>query len=1204
MSGTKITLLHISDLHERVVTPTTTEERRKLIVRQQAARQRVVGEPFDRIIDKVLQDGPIDFICFTGDLADWGLSQEYARAGERLDSWLRRLALPRTRLIAIPGNHDVARHIAKPAWEKISGLTEAELDVVSDWMSGGEPPRDVPAQLADDILERTSNFRTWLNDFRGDRELDPRSNRHGRLGFRYSPPDYPIHFLGLDSAWLAGKKDEIGALALTNGQLDLLCTGDEGAPLPDIRIALVHHPLSCLRDERAVLQRLPERVDLLLHGHQHHPLATRLQNPDRSLHVVAAGSIYEGDRTDQWINGFQRVDLELTDQQLQVDVRFYAWSEQGFWHPASGIYEAAADGRLSMQIDRRSANKSKPATRPSAPPAPSVDRPTRPPRNCPSWKPRLPADAAAPETWNIDVFFAFLSHILVHEDGRSVQLAEILDAVSSLQPSSIVTIRGAQGSGKSTLLAIIAEAMRRRAEDRNRPACKFVNLATYRDQRLGGDVPGVVVESLVDDFKALRLEIEASRQEYILVVDGITIDNEFVESCFLQLQALQQTVRIRGMVLAVRDSYEAVFTRKLKDLGYPMPAQRYGLATMRFHGEPSIGLLQEFINFASHLRGGSARATHADARQLMNRAKNLAFEPIDTHLLSKIFSKLHDKNYGQSWDIVEFLELYCSEQLTGTAALPANENELRRAACHAFREINGCADQSPLEASDAARKLVREHSNFRDFLAAWYIVDVLRRARLDDEARNALLRRDFLQIDLPETVNRFVKKLLTRNDETLRSVFATAREVHERAQPETRLFLYYVLGRVDRRATIASVKPFLAKVRDNLSVQNNAQESESQRTYRRAFFRTASISLIYLGDKPSLDQYIRHLIENHEAASINRGFHRIYYGDAQPNLALGGTRFRDDSNADWTQTREVLYSRIQHRLTAGDHLSDDDVLFEIRLFTLISFHQNRGIQHLSSEQVVRLRQVISQAIVKTESIELRSFANSFLIDLDRCSFSPWDLIIDFFGLKSLPRQGWLLRGIPVFNEPVAESVAEHSYLACLIAWFLLPESLDPPNPKYSKSLVIEMLLMHDIAEAFIGDQVVVSMDEKQRSQHRERERIAMEYIRMKSSSPGIQGATRAFERWSAFEERGGSDQDRDINERLAHDIDRLENLVQLWMYRKALQPSDVDEFRADLIGRIQTPIGKKLVEQLSTWTEQRTKVELRSATIPPGPTPR
>lgn len=75
--------------------------------------------------------------------------------------------------------------------------------------------------------------------------------------------------------------------------------------------------------------------------------------------------------------------------------------------------------------------------------------------------------------------------------------------------------------------------------------------------------------------------------------------------------------------------------------------------------------------------------------------------------------------------------------------------------------------------------------------------------------------------------------------------------------------------------------------------------------------------------------------------------------------------------------------------------------------------------------------------------------------------SAADLWKTLYQLKSLPRTGWVDRGIPA-NE--AETVADHSFFTMLIAWVVAhdDQSLDANK-------VLQLALIHDAAEAIAGD---------------------------------------------------------------------------------------------------------------------------------------
>jgi putative hydrolase of HD superfamily len=69
-------------------------------------------------------------------------------------------------------------------------------------------------------------------------------------------------------------------------------------------------------------------------------------------------------------------------------------------------------------------------------------------------------------------------------------------------------------------------------------------------------------------------------------------------------------------------------------------------------------------------------------------------------------------------------------------------------------------------------------------------------------------------------------------------------------------------------------------------------------------------------------------------------------------------------------------------------------------------------------------------------------------------------------LKEVPRTGWLDRGIPLEET---ESVADHSFGVALLAWLLAPLEID-------RARAVELGLLHDLAEAIVGDMTPYDRD--------------------------------------------------------------------------------------------------------------------------------
>ncbi|WP_437942820.1 metallophosphoesterase family protein [Sorangium sp. So ce341] len=135
----------MSDLHVRG--PRETEAWR---------RRRVLGEAWERNLDDLVKDGiPIDLVCFTGDVADHGTSEEYRPATEFVEATLGRLHVPKERFFVVAGNHDIHRRTNQAAWKKLRSLLfDVPAIERSRWLQGGKTPRGVRDKHREQVLER------------------------------------------------------------------------------------------------------------------------------------------------------------------------------------------------------------------------------------------------------------------------------------------------------------------------------------------------------------------------------------------------------------------------------------------------------------------------------------------------------------------------------------------------------------------------------------------------------------------------------------------------------------------------------------------------------------------------------------------------------------------------------------------------------------------------------------------------------------------------------------------------------------------------------------------------------------------------------------------------------------------------------------------------------------------------------------------
>jgi WD40 repeat protein/predicted MPP superfamily phosphohydrolase len=476
---TGLRILHISDLHAR-----GPREAKRVWKRDD-----VLGDPWRRNLEDVAADGrAFDIVAFTGDVADWGLAEEYARATPFVAEVIERLHVPRERLFVVPGNHDINRKLKKNAWAKLREGIFSLPRKISEWMADDRKAAPVGFRKSwrDDVLERQGAFWTWVEQDLGRGDLLPRNSPHGRLGYcaSTSAGGQPVHVIGLDTAWLAGDDGDAGRLWLTDDQIGLLSRDAQGQPLGGFRLALMHHPLSDLADAVRAGRLLADSVELVLRGHQHTPVVRTQNDPDRTYRELAAGCLYEGDEGNSFANTCQVIDVALDHEgrPQRYDIRFRAWSPRsGFWHDDSSLYRDATGGRLTWEHERPAsagpvtpaASVSVPAAVTPAPPIATAQPPVataqppvataQPPVTTaqPSIKPLPPPTSTAsggrtryatPASGLIVVYRCMAQAPQGFVERR--QLTEVVELLekSATSPSAVtVALRGSGGFGKTTL---------------------------------------------------------------------------------------------------------------------------------------------------------------------------------------------------------------------------------------------------------------------------------------------------------------------------------------------------------------------------------------------------------------------------------------------------------------------------------------------------------------------------------------------------------------------------------------------------------------------------------------------------------------------------------------------------------------------------------------------------------------------------------
>jgi putative hydrolases of HD superfamily len=187
-------------------------------------------------------------------------------------------------------------------------------------------------------------------------------------------------------------------------------------------------------------------------------------------------------------------------------------------------------------------------------------------------------------------------------------------------------------------------------------------------------------------------------------------------------------------------------------------------------------------------------------------------------------------------------------------------------------------------------------------------------------------------------------------------------------------------------------------------------------------------------------------------------------------------------------------------------------------------------------------------------------------------------ILRFAGdLKRVPRTGWLQRGVLPVD---CESVADHSYRMALMAMLFFPHM---QHPQIDTHRLCRIALVHDLAEAVVGD--ITPEDGVSKEEKRKLEREAMRKICGDRSD--------LMELWEEYE------MGETLEAKVVKDLDKLEMILSAEEYEKMKEQDgkeeiqDLEEFFEYVKDKFNTQEIKdramRLIEQRELRKEKKTK---------------
>jgi putative hydrolase of HD superfamily len=171
-------------------------------------------------------------------------------------------------------------------------------------------------------------------------------------------------------------------------------------------------------------------------------------------------------------------------------------------------------------------------------------------------------------------------------------------------------------------------------------------------------------------------------------------------------------------------------------------------------------------------------------------------------------------------------------------------------------------------------------------------------------------------------------------------------------------------------------------------------------------------------------------------------------------------------------------------------------------------------------------------------------------------------------LKKIKRTGWGYRGIKD-----GESVADHSYRTTIITMLL------GKNLGLNEEKLLKISLIHDLAEAKVGDLVVDGKGPKYDTTKEKKHELEVKAI--KEILVGLSDYEEYLSLWNEYEDKSTPEA------RIVAEIDKLEMAFQAIEYEKEGRTKiPLDEFLATAKKGITNPLLKQIIEELEKEREK------------------
>lgn len=732
-----------------------------------------------------------------------------------------------------------------------------------------------------------------------------------------------------------------------------------------------------------------------------------------------------------------------------------------------------------------------------------------------------------------------------------------------------LVVYAAKGKGKSSFLAILYYALRDRCINEGTPLPIYLNISrSYKNSNKNSDSLSSVdinfTESLDELYQAIS---NVPGNEIIIILDGLnksfTDSTTYKNKYFKEVLQILESGSVGKLVIGSRDEscFEDSFVTQKYECKYPE-------ATIELTSlQTKSTLFDKFIKRYCEVSLDTSLSLNPDL--LKQKILDFKLFEVDTFTISLIARNLDNPRFNRYKTFAQFLRDYCINRLVYKFGHKIDaEAALLEASEFEFNEF--VRVQSPKGKN--YRKAIGKNEFICNFLLTYFVVHRLKTFH-EDPSQNI----SFFKYVYRDKRNNFFKELINEDKRSASRILENIKTIYTKFYengPKSkenyrgRCHACYLSGRIEDAAIKDIAEEFLLQAKKDVTKEKEQDETLNSNDDFGLLERTIYISLAYLGNLEVMAEYIDRLFDQPYEDIINRGFHLKYYGDV-PHDPRDRPMAAHDELEDCSKTFNHIAYKIQNL-----EYSSTSKLIEVEIHTLLSLVQHRHANNKLTINRDRVIEVIKCLIYKDliRNPKLKKYARFIYDNLHLPFYSRIKSAFDLMRLKFVLRSGWERLEINENHGKRIESVAEHTFGTYLIALlFLRNKGGQEKGKNYSKDRILKILFMHDLAEAFTGD-LISKTDED-----RLREASWFSYIGLLGTYSGISNTSTLEKLWEEFENQSS------LEGKIAKDIDLLESIFQLVAYSDYIDESEFQKFWSNVATRIETDTVNAIKDDLSAY---------------------